>query len=476
MRGYIKIRAWLTPLGVRGRRHLRALWSTLRVKSVKLLGLLEHFRNLVLALWNLAAQFLKLILMVLGLIILFDLARETFRPRVIRVDQFAVPEMFQQAGYTPQTIENQIVDQIVNIESHATTRKETFALPESDSMPDIEVPATKISFKAAVQLLQEFLGREPFRISGEIALVPALVSAAAENHEASLQHLLLTVRLTHSTERASRTVEVLTTSPQVAINSLAQEVLRLVNPFILGMYAYDVEHDSNKAIELFHEAIRRDPTFADPYNDLGIVLFDHGDFKGAIEQYDKAIGLDAKSAVAHNNRGNALIKVGRLDEALEELRLSVHLDPKRASTYYNWGVALVKKNELNDAIHKVRIAIDIDPDYTLAYLNLGLVLGETGDYAGAVVTFQKVIARDPNDAMAYYDWGMALFGKHDTNEAIAKMRRAIDLAPNSATLHIGLGDALFAQGDVAGALASYQDEEKLRETQGVQGDPILYNK
>ena len=387
-----------------------------------------------------------------------------------------MPEMFQQAGYTPQTIENQIVDQIVNIESHATTRKETFALPDSDSMPDIEVPATKLSFKAAVQLLQDFLGREPFRISGEIALVPAVVSAATENHGASLQHLLLTVRLTHSTERTSRTVEVFTTSPQVAISSLAQEILQLVNPFILGMYAYEVEHDSNKAIELFHEAIRRDPAFAEPYNNLGIVLFEHGDVKGAIEQYDKAIGLDRRSAVAHNNLGNALIKLGRFDEALEQLRLSVQFDPKKATTYYNWSVALVKKHELNDAIRKFHRAIDIDPNYTLAYLNWGTALGERGDYDGAIINYQKVIARDPNDALAYYDWGMALlYGKHDANAAIVKMRRAIDLAPKSATLHIGLGDALFAQRDVAGALASYQDEEKLREAQGVEGDPILYN-
>jgi len=57
------------------------------------------------------------------------------------VDQFEVPDIFKQAGYTPQTIENQVVDQVVNIENHATTLKETFALPDSDSMPDIEVRA-----------------------------------------------------------------------------------------------------------------------------------------------------------------------------------------------------------------------------------------------------------------------------------------------------------------------------------------------
>jgi tetratricopeptide (TPR) repeat protein len=392
------------------------------------------------------------------------------------VDQFEVPDIFKQAGYTPQTIENQVVDQVVNIESHATTLKETFALPDSDSMPDIEVPATKLSFKAVVQLLQDFLGREPFRISGEIALVPAVVSAAPDNHEASSQRLSLTVRLTHSTVRTSRTVEVLTTSPQAAIRSLAQEVLRLVNPFILGMYAYEIEHDSNKAIELFHEAIRRDPTFADPYNDLGIVLFEHGDVKGAIEQYDKAIELDPKSAVARNNLGNALTKLSRFDEALEQLRLSVQFDPKKATTYYNWGVALLKKHELNDAIPKFERAIDIDPNYTLAYLNLGTALGEKGDYDGAIINYQKVIARDPENPLAYYDWGMALlYGKHDANTAIAKMRKAIDLAPKVATLHVGLGDALLAQGDVAGALASYQDEENLGEAKGVRGDPILYN-
>ena len=82
------------------------------------------------------------------------------------MNPIAVPEGFEHAGYSPRTVANQTIDQIDEIERHArTARKDIFALPDSESMPDIEVLATKLSFKAAVQLLQDYLDANLFELA-----------------------------------------------------------------------------------------------------------------------------------------------------------------------------------------------------------------------------------------------------------------------------------------------------------------------
>ncbi len=244
----------------------------------------------------------KLAIFILSVAILYKLVSETFRPRVVRLGLFSVPKAFEDAGYTPEAIDNQIVDQVINIENHArTARKDNFSVPDSQSMLDVEVPATGLSFKTVVEILQDFLRLEPLRVSGEIVLMPNAVSKTAGSHESS-QHLAITTRFSHSdSDRRSTKDEIPTTSPQAAINVVAQEILRYQNPFILGLYANAVEKDPAKAIQLFETSIKEDPTLADPHNNLGRVLLNQGNIKGAIEQFRKCIDLDHKSALAYNN-------------------------------------------------------------------------------------------------------------------------------------------------------------------------------
>src|ERR1700688_4397650 len=148
VRACIKFRTWLIAALKDGcPRWLRSLWTNILATTIKFLSWLwQRIRNL-------AAKPLRSLFLALVAIIFVQLARETFRSRVV-MNPIAVPQAFENAGYSPQTVANQTIDQIDEIERHAqTARKDTFALPDSDSMPDIEVPATKLSFKGVVQLL-----------------------------------------------------------------------------------------------------------------------------------------------------------------------------------------------------------------------------------------------------------------------------------------------------------------------------------
>ena len=64
----------------------------------------------------------------------------------------------------------------------------------------------------------------------------------------------------------------------------------------------------NDAVKFYEKAIVLEPHFADAYNNIGIVLFETGQFDDAIKFYEKALEVEPSYAEAHNNLGNTLSK------------------------------------------------------------------------------------------------------------------------------------------------------------------------
>ena len=72
----------------------------------------------------------------------------------------------------------------------------------------------------------------------------------------------------------------------------------------------------NEAVACYHEALRRQPDYAEAHNNLGIVLQVQGRLDEAVACYHEALRLKPGYAEAHNNLGNVLREQGRLDEAV----------------------------------------------------------------------------------------------------------------------------------------------------------------
>ena len=327
---------------------------------------------------------------------------EAFATRsVVEVDPFIVPKEFAEQGFTSEVIVNRVVDQIANIEQVAraqtASRTEEFELTSPSPDIELEVSSTRVPIWPAVRFMQSVLHIEPLRVSGEITFGPASKSGQ--------RHLSVTMRAVKKNVRRWVRLDAPYAEPDTAISPLAPQMLRLVDPHVLGIYVFAVQKDLKQALELSELAVQLDPNDSEAYVLWGAVLLLEHDIPGAIVKSEKAIALDRKSYEAHNNLGIAFLSMNDLDRAIPELKESIRIHPVVAGAYINLGVALDRKSDFDGAIANYKKAIALDPNSAAnAYNGWGTALYSKGDYDGAVAKYQKAIALAAAYAAPYNGW------------------------------------------------------------------------
>jgi len=175
---------------------------------------------------------------------------------------------------------------------------------------------------------------------------------------------------------------------------------------------------------------------------LGLALYNKGDYDAAIAEYKKAIGLKPDSAEAHNNLGVAYDRKGGYDAAIAEYGKALALKPDYADAHINLADAFYNKREYDTAIAEYQKALALKPDDADAHLNLGNALDEKGNHDAAIVEYEKALARKPDDADAHLNLASALYNKGDYDAAIAEYKKAIALKSDFADAYNGVGYAL----------------------------------
>lgn len=86
------------------------------------------------------------------------------------------------------------------------------------------------------------------------------------------------------------------------------------------------------AIEECHRAIRVDPDFGNPYNDIGAYLIEKGQFEDAIPWFEKAMQARRYESPAfpHLNVGRVYERKGQWDQAIESYKRALTLNPNYA--------------------------------------------------------------------------------------------------------------------------------------------------
>lgn len=129
-----------------------------------------------------------------------------------------------------------------------------------------------------------------------------------------------------------------------------------------------------EAIQLYEKSLEIEPT-AEAYTFLGWTLSHMGDLKRAIEEAEKAIRIDPDFGNPYNDIGVYLIELGREDEAIPYLEKA-----KRAKRYccyqfphFNMGRIYIKKKMYERARDEFKKALEIDPNYLPALEALELL-------------------------------------------------------------------------------------------------------
>ncbi len=158
-----------------------------------------------------------------------------------------------------------------------------------------------------------------------------------------------------------------TAPPSILETDMGLDNLQRAWELLQEAYQAQMEGDYDRAVELYENSIRSQPT-AEAYTFLGWTYHFQGKMEEAIEQCKKAIALDPEFGNPYNDIGAYLIEMRRYDEAISWLERAIEAKryEPRHFPHFNLGRAFLAKEMYGKARSCFQAALRIEPRYTLA--------------------------------------------------------------------------------------------------------------
>jgi len=218
------------------------------------------------------------------------------------------------------------------------------------------------------------------------------------------------------------------------------------------------EADLNRAIELFGQAVEREPSFALAHAARGEAYLEKSTrtkqvrYREIAEQSClRAIALEPRLVLAHVALGEVHSEAGRWKEAIEQFRRALDIDPAWMTGYLRLPAAYDALGRLEEAESTLRRLIQARPNYTVPYLHLSAFYIRRARYAEAEPVLRKAVELAPNLGAGYMNLGAVYHYLGRFDEAAAMMKKSLTLLP-TATGYSNLGTLYFFQGRYADAV------------------------
>jgi serine/threonine-protein kinase len=197
-----------------------------------------------------------------------------------------------------------------------------------------------------------------------------------------------------------------------------------------------------QAVELYREAIEKDPNYALAYSGLAetYVLFSSYDVAPAGDSMPqakaaalRALAIDDSLAEAHTALGFYLSTYEwDRDGSEKEYRHAIELNPNYATAHHWLGADLVSLKRFDDSLVELRRGEELDPLSAIIGTNLGDTLVFARRYDEAIAQYNRTVVRNPNFSYVHRALGWAYGSKGMYPEAVAETRRSLELNNGSA--------------------------------------------
>lgn len=335
----------------------------------------------------------SLTLTALVLALVLAVAQELRQPSTY-LEPFSVPPDLHERGYTSAVVTERVLDEIRLIQARSLTSKSRQGVDAAAAQIDMQVPLGQMSVKSLVRYARHALGLPDLRLSGEITRDGNGYAVRVRSREGN------TVRL--GSLRRSDEVEPL-------LRSGAEEVLGLVDPFVLAAYHAAMEPVAGgrpQTLATIRSILLGPNPNEKPWalNLWALVLNEEGRRDEAVMRWREALSLDPALLPAITNLANALVRQGRIDEAMD----------------------LVDR----------RVALPMDK---AALAQLGHLYWNGGRFDQALQLFDARLREDPGQRLAMLDRGWLLFEAKRSDEADAALAALMKAHPPAAANMQGYG-------------------------------------
>jgi tetratricopeptide (TPR) repeat protein len=130
------------------------------------------------------------------------------------------------------------------------------------------------------------------------------------------------------------------------------------------------KNELEKAEHFFSEAIKKNPEFADAYNNRGVVYLKVGRIDEALKDFEKAVSIDNTFVDAKLNLGRLYSEMGKTTEA-ENMFKSIEKKLEKSSEFYNsYGQNFVRQNHFPEGEQMLIKSLALNPKNIEALANI----------------------------------------------------------------------------------------------------------
>jgi tetratricopeptide (TPR) repeat protein len=190
-----------------------------------------------------------------------------------------------------------------------------------------------------------------------------------------------------------------------------------------------------------------------------------------IEMYQQAICRDPQDITAHFNLANELFKQKDFEGAIRHFRKTIELAPTLASAHYNLGLALDAKEKATEAYQEYRLAIQYNPEHVRAHIKIIHYFKKKGEFESAVKECKFLLDKDPTNREYRQELAQLYFDQNNIDQAIIEYRKAILLDAKHGQLILEYANTLNLNNSSEAAYELYQ---AIYET-GTKSLSITYN-
>ena len=203
------------------------------------------------------------------------------------------------------------------------------------------------------------------------------------------------------------------------------------------------------AIDLYQQALKKDPRFALAYAglaDASLSMYGHTSenfwSEKALRAAQQAEQLNANLPEVHFSLGSVFTSTGKPAEAIIELKRALELAPKSDDGYRRLGDVYAETGRKSEAIDSYKKAVELNPYYWLNYNALGSAYFNFGDSEHAAASFRKVIELEPGNSVGYDNLAAADMRMEKWDDSIANFQKSLQIHPYYST-YSNLGTAYF---------------------------------
>jgi Tfp pilus assembly protein PilF len=187
------------------------------------------------------------------------------------------------------------------------------------------------------------------------------------------------------------------------------------------------------------QAVKRFDPEALRLNNRGVALMGQQSTQKALEAFSGAFKRDPHFAQAAINEGIALLAVQQLDKSKELLHQAIAVDPANAQAWYNLGLVQHADNETEAALASFKQVVKLNPRDADAYYFEGLCHQELKQYDEAIAALEQALKADPLHASSEFVLARTLQRTGHTPEARQHFQRFQHLTSTKISSAIGQG-------------------------------------